>query len=143
MSCNVHWASLAMAALLSGCGMMPYELPPDADTAKLNLKTAGRAWICASGKGHSLDADESGYAIIPAGSRIVVGSSYFASGYNVNYSCAPRISFIPLKGMSYYQDFQIEAERCTSFVYRETDANPTGLALEPSMAVAGGCKGSP
>lgn len=130
------------AAFLFGCGLQPYKLPPNAPSARINVLTAQSSWICnANIPAQSLVADKEGYATIPAGERLVVGASYFVSGYNVNYSCYPRSNFIPEAGQSYYLDFQIEAERCTALVYKEAPHRPVGLEFEWSLAPGGGCPG--
>jgi len=134
------WSSLTALAL-SACGMTPYVVPDGAPTARLNLASAGqRAWICGTdGEGHTLTPDAEGYATIAAGERVVVGSSFYAQGYNVSYSCYPRVNFIPEVGRLYYQNFEIEAERCGVFIYREGADNPAGLGPEPSLRPGGAC----
>lgn len=128
------------AATLLGCATPQYHLPANAPNARINIKTAQSTWICnGSLPVHSLKADAEGYAIIPAGERLLIGTNYFASGYNVNYSCQPRSSFVPEPGQSYYLDFQIEAERCSALVYKEAPDRPVGLAFEASLAAGGGC----
>ncbi|PTU32985.1 hypothetical protein [Stenotrophobium rhamnosiphilum] len=138
----ISFRTLATAAtcfLLAACGMQPYKLPSNEPTAQLNLAVNKRAWICADGKSYALEPNQAGYVTIPAGHRIVVGSSFFEQGYNVQYSCYPRVNFVPKTGETYYQDFQIEAEKCTAFIYRETNTNPAGVDFEPSMRGSGSC----
>lgn len=125
---------------LFGCSMQPYKLPPNTPSARINVLKAPSAWICNSSiPPSSLVADRDGYAKIPAGKRLIVGANYFASGYNVNYSCNPRSSFVPEAGQSYYLDFEIEAERCTVLSYKEAPHHPVGLELEWSLAPGGNC----
>ncbi|MDP3859910.1 MAG: hypothetical protein Q8Q73_19285 [Stagnimonas sp.] len=142
MSPMTRAALLILSALaLNACGMTPYVIPEGAPTARINLNAAGqRAWICAAdGEGHTLTPDAEGYASIAAGERVVVGSSFYSQGYNVSYSCYPRVNFVPEAGGSYYQNFEIEAERCGVFIYREGADNPAGLAIEPSLRPGGAC----
>ncbi len=133
-------AAVAVSFFLTACGMQPYKLPSNEPTAQLNLAVNKRAWICSDGKSYTLQPDQSGLVTIPAGHRIVVGSSFFEQGYNVQYSCYPRVNFVPKTGETYYQDFQIEAEKCTAFIYRETNTNPAGVDFEPSMRNGGSCE---
>lgn len=125
---------------LFGCTMPPYKLPPNTPSARINIPKYQKSWICNSSlPAHSLVVDRDGYAKIPAGRRLIVGTSYFAEGYNVNYSCNPRSSFVPEAGQNYYFDFQIEADRCTALVYKEAPHSSVGLEFEKSLAPAGGC----
>ena len=113
---------------LAGCATyLPYELPPNAETVKIRLSTVPKPWICADGKPRALSLDEKGYATIPAGAPVTIGAGYTSGSANVTYSCSPRISFVPLRGETYQQDFDIESERCTARVYREVSTNPVGL----------------
>jgi hypothetical protein len=128
--------SAVLFVTLCGCAT-PYVLPPGVETAK--LKTNRAAWVCNEENKRAMLSVEGGYATIPAGSRITVGAHHSWHGYNVTFSCAPRISFVPLASVSYYQDVEVEGERCTAYVYREVDTNPVGLDLEPTMGRGQGC----
>lgn len=134
------FVAAASCLFLVACGMQPYKLPDNEPTAQLNLTASNNAWICSNGKPHSLTPDSSGHVAIPAGQRVVIGSSFHAQGYNVQYSCAPRVNFVPRSGEAYYQDFQIEAEKCYALIYRETPTNPAGVDFEPSMRGGGSCE---
>lgn len=127
--------------ILGGCAVAPpYELPAKSETARLKVASPTETWICADGAKRSFSPDKEGYAKIRAGERVIVGVQYSAQGYNVNYSCDPSVSFMPMAGESYYQDFQVEAEKCTAFIYREVTTNPVGLDFESSLDKGGRCK---
>lgn len=128
-----------VAALASLCGCAtPYEHPAGSASAKVKLSPGISTSICVDGKRMRLVADETGYATLPVGERITIVGNYYYSDGRVRYSCSPRISFVPREGESYYEDFEIEAERCTVFVYRQVNTNPVGLDFVPTMA-----RGSP
>jgi len=126
---------------LGGCGLEPYQLPDGVESARLKVApNVSRAWVCdASSSIKKLMPDESGYAVIPAGHRVTIGASFVATGYHVTYSCFPKIGLVPVAGASYYQDFETEAERCTSLIFREVTTNPVGLDFEPSEGGAIAC----
>jgi hypothetical protein len=131
LRCGAALAGLA----LSGCAEQ-YVLPAGAETAR--LKISRHAWICNDNK-RAMLSSEGDYAAIPASRRITVGANHSWQGYNVTYSCAPRVSFVPVGGASYYQDVEVEGERCTAFVYREVTTNPIGLDFMPTMDRGQGC----
>lgn len=133
------WLVAITSVLLSGCFITPYKHPSGQPAARINVKAANSPFLCTKGKQYSLTAGQSGYTKIPANERVTIGSNFTASGYNVTYSCAPRISFEPKEGELYYQDFEIESNRCMAFVYREVDINPAGVDFEPSVGAAGDC----
>ncbi len=127
--------------ILGGCPVGPrYELPLHSETAKLKVASLTQSWICAQGAKRSFSPDKDGYATIRAGERVIVGVQYSGQGYNVTYSCDPSVSFIPWAGESYYQDFQIEAEKCTAIIYREVRTNPVGLDFVSNLDKGGSCK---
>lgn len=127
--------------LTSGCAVV-YHPPEGAAVARLNLKSEGNKWICAAGKLQTLKADSSGYADIPAGSRVTIGASYNNYVYNgVSTSCNPKSSIVPEAGQRYYIDFEIEAERCYALIFKEDAASRTGLALDPTFGKATDCLG--
>ena len=139
MTSRVILASIAMLAL-SACGLQPYRMPPNTPNARINVASAQSTWICKTNlPAQRLVPDQQGYAQIPAGESLTVGASFFASGYNVNYSCYPRSSFVPEVGKAYYLDFQIDSEHCTAFVYKEAPEKPAGLDFENSFHPGGYC----
>jgi hypothetical protein len=127
---------LCGSLFLTACST-PYTLPVGVETAK--VKVADISWICDGGNIKTLKPNEKGYADIPAGNRITLGVNYFADGGNVTYRCSPRVNFIPQAKSSYYQDFQIEAEKCTAFIYKEVLTNPVGLDFDPTLTPGGAC----
>lgn len=132
----------ALAVMLAGCASI-YKLPAEAPSAKLNLKgSAGVKWVCVAGQRQNLQPDASGYADIPAGQRVTIGSMYSNYVYGgVSTSCNPRSSIIPEAGQRYYIDFQIEAERCTAFIFKEDPRHRTGLALDATWGTSADCAG--
>ncbi|WP_420474898.1 hypothetical protein [Noviherbaspirillum sp. ST9] len=126
----------AAASLLAGCAT-PYELQLETGqgSALLNIKGDWQRWICRDGARKVLQPDEKGYAAIPAGERITVGTSF----YGGNASCSARSSFIPMAGERYFLDFDIESEKCFSLPYREVSYNRVGLALVHTAAPSGEC----
>ena len=130
-------------ALTSGCAVVPeYRAPQGAAVARLNLKSQGSKWICVSGQRQRLVADSTGYADIPVGSRLTIGSNYYNYVYGgVSTSCNPRSSIVPQPGQRYYIDFEIESERCYAFIFREDGASRTGLALDPTFGQSSDCPG--
>ncbi|MBQ0929410.1 hypothetical protein KAK07_19435 [Ideonella sp. 4Y16] len=142
---NTSRLALALAAitLASGCAVVPeYRAPQGAAVARLNLKSPGNKWICLAGQRQRLVADSTGYADIPAGNRVTIGSSYYNYVYGgVSTSCSPRSSIIPEAGQRYYIDFEIEAERCFAFIFKEDATHRTGLALDPTFGQSTDCFG--
>lgn len=135
--------AVSVIALASGCAVVPeYRAPQGTAIARLNLKSYGNKWICVSGKPQKLVADSTGYADIPAGARLTIGSNYYNYVYGgVSTSCNPRSSIVPQQGQQYYMDFQIEAERCYALIFKEDSTNRTGLALDPSFGQSLDCLG--
>jgi hypothetical protein len=129
---------VAAIPMLWGCAT-PYEHPASAASAKLKLSANISTSMCVDGKPLRLVADEAGYATIPVGQRLTLIGHFYRSDGRTTYSCSPRISFVPRQGESYFQDFEVEAERCTAFVYREVNTNPVGLDLVPTMARGAAC----
>ncbi|MCU0973944.1 MAG: hypothetical protein MUF80_08335 [Burkholderiales bacterium] len=131
---------MALAILaLAGCAGF-YSPAPDAITASLNVKSVPTPWICVDGKRQLLSKDTSGYAPIPAGGRVTVGSSFYNYVYQgVSTSCSARSSLVPVPGQKYYLDFEIEAERCTALVFKEDPSSRTGLALESTLRPSSEC----
>jgi hypothetical protein len=138
-----HVVSILAIALVSGCAAVPeYRVPQGTETARLNLKSNASKWVCVAGQRLKLVADSTGYADIPAGNRLTIGSNYYNYVYGgVSTSCNPRSSIIPEAGQRYYIDFEIEAERCYAFIFREGAKNRTGLAFEPTVGPSTDCFG--
>ena len=138
---NMVWkwgAALAVVGL-TGCSTI-YKQPAGAPSARLNLRGAlGVKWICVSGQRQDLQPDPTGYADIPAGQRVTIGVMYNNYGGVVHSSCNPRSSFVPVAGQRYYLDFQVEAERCTDFIYKVDPSNRTGLALDSTLGAGTEC----
>jgi hypothetical protein len=136
------FAAVGLAAVLTGCATF-YKQSAEAPSAKLNTTgSAGVKWVCIAGQRQHLQPDASGYADIPAGQRVTIGSMYHNSVYGgVSTSCNPRSSIIPEAGQRYYIDFQIEAERCTAFIFKEDPKHRTGLALDPTWGTSVECAG--
>jgi len=131
---------VVVVSLLSGCGVLPqYHAAPGASTAKLNLKSAGSKWICVSGERHRLVGDSTGYADIPAGARLTIGSNYYYNDGYVSTSCNPRTSLVPEPSQRYYIDFEIESDRCFALIFKEDATTRTGLALEPTLSRSSEC----
>jgi hypothetical protein len=130
------------AVALTGCATI-YSQPAGAPAARLNLKgSQGVKWVCVAGQRQNLQADSTGYADIPAGQRVTIGSAYYNYVYGgVSTSCNPRSSIIPEAGQRYYIDFEIEAERCTAFIFKEDPAHRTGLALDRTWGTSVECAG--
>jgi hypothetical protein len=131
--------SIALLALLSSACMSTYRHPEGAPFAKVQVSKAGTPWLCNGGARLRLRADEAGLATIPTGKRITVGLNYVASGYNVTYSCFPFVSVLPAENMIYLQDFETEDEKCSAILYRKTDDQRIGLAMEPTLDSSGNC----
>lgn len=126
--------------LVSGCTIPKYTVPAGIDVAKVTFSTNSYKRICVAGKRHWLDVDSTGYATIPAGSRetiIIDYSNYVYQGTST--SCSARSSFVPQAGQKYYVDFQIEGNRCYAIPFKESNANRTGLEIEPSLAPSMEC----
>lgn len=137
---SVKFAGCLLLTGMAGCGLEPYQLPDGAESARLKVAANVNPWVCdESNPIKKLVPDESGYAVIPAGHRVTIGSSFVASGYHVIYSCYPKVSLIPVAGTSYYQNFETEAEHCTSLIFKEVTTNPVGLDFEPSEGVGMAC----
>jgi hypothetical protein len=132
-----------IVALTSGCGTVPeYHAPPGAAVAKLNLKSQGSKWVCVSGQRQWLTPDSTGYANIPVGRRLTIGSDYHNDVYGgVSTSCNPRSSIVPQSGQHYYIDFEIEAEHCNAFIFKEDATSRTGLALDSTFEHSSECSG--
>ena len=132
------------ALLLGGCKIIPtYHLPKGAEYAKVNLKdlnSNANPRLCLGDQVYQLPKDPDGYARVPSGERVSVGVFFFNYVYNgVSSSCMAGSSFIPHANLSYYLNFEIEAERCTALVYREGVSNRIGLGFEPSLAPSRTC----
>ena len=85
--------------LASGCAVIGYRAPEGVPVAKINIKSEGNKWICISGERHNLRADSEGYADIPAGNRVTIGSRYNNYVYGgISTSCNPSSSIIPKAG---------------------------------------------
>jgi hypothetical protein len=143
MRLTVAFRVLPVAAVLSACGVLPtYQQPPEAPAARLNTSSAGNKWICVDSKPHRLASGPDGYAVLPAGRRVTVGSNYYNSVYGgTTTSCNPRLSFVPLAGQSYFMDFEIEDGRCNIVTYKEVKTNRIGLELDPTMEPSWECPG--
>lgn len=146
MSKWINVLFISTVALTSGCASVPeYRAPQGAAVARLNIKSQGSKWICVAGQSQRLVADSTGYADIPAGSRLTIGSSYYSSYHNgfgmAHMSCNPRSSIIPEPGQHYYIDFEIESELCYAFIFKEDATNRTGLAFEPTFGPPSDCSG--
>lgn len=129
-------AAIAMLGAACGCHSLPaYRHRPGADTARITLAGSGEEWMCFQGQAHALQGDAAGYADIPAGARVTVGSRYNQRGGR----CSPSASFIPKAGQRYHIDLQLAAEHCHATVYIEDPGTMTGLLREPSARPARGC----
>lgn len=117
-----------------------YNAPSGGTTAKLNTFGGGEKWICVNNKIQKLISDSQHYATIPAGDRITVGTEFYADNGYVITKCSPRSSFIPQPNLTYYIDFEIENEKCTSLVYKEDKSNRAGLSLEATLQRSNECR---
>ncbi|HVI57451.1 MAG TPA: hypothetical protein VM619_01060 [Luteimonas sp.] len=139
---NVVFRSIlpGLAMLLaSGC-MTTYKMAPGTPAAKIEIMKGATAWICADTPPQLLVRDRQGEAAIPADRRVTVGVNFVSSDGYMNYSCSPSVSFTPVAGAAYYQDFETENEACTALVYRKTADARVGLAFEETMDRGGpGC----
>lgn len=132
-----------MAVLLISCAHTPPYVPAGGSPiAQLNLSQSGELTLCTQGQRFALKPNEQKYAAVPAGQRVTVNHSFFAQGYNVNYSCHSGISFIPEAGQSYFTNFELRNERCILMVFREDSRSRVGLTLEPSMGRPLACEGA-
>ena len=128
--------------LLTACFIPKYQAKSEEETAQLKISKNDNAlsWACISGKPHSLVFDSSGYAKIPAGQRLTLGLKFDNYVYQgVSTYCNPRASIIPEAGKKYFQDLEIEAERCTAFIYRETISNKVGLDFDETFKASREC----
>jgi hypothetical protein len=137
---------IAMLAVVSACttsSVMPGAdpLPRDGDlaTAKLNTRSAGTEWLCVDHRRHPLVPDANGYALLPAGARVTIGSDAAAPGRTGGRTCLASASFVPKAGQSYFLGFEAQGGRCAAFVYREVRTNRIGLGLESSLEPAADC----
>jgi hypothetical protein len=136
---------VAVVAMVSACttsSVMPGSasaLPQGGRTvAKLNTRSAGTEWLCVDHRRHPLVPDAHGYAILPAGTRVTIGSDA-AIAHSGARTCVASASFVPKAGQSYFLGFETEGGRCAAFVYREVRTNRIGLGLESSLEPAADC----
>jgi hypothetical protein len=138
---------ISVLAVVSACttaSVMPggdaLQDEGDRPVARLNTRSAGTEWMCVDNHRRPLLPDANGYAALPAGARVTIGSD--AAG-NVPrpgaHTCIASASFVPKAGQSYFLGFETEGGRCAAFVYREVHTNRMGLGLEPTLAPAADC----
>lgn len=135
--------AVSAITLATGCTILPdYRAPQGTAVARVNLKGEGKKWICVSGQRFGILADSTGYADIPADGRLTIGSKYNAVIGEFIVSCNPRASIIPVPGGRYYVDFEIEAEKCYTTIFKEDPESRTGLALDATFGQSSDCFGS-
>ena len=128
--------------LASGCAVIGYRAPEGVPVAKINIKSEGNKWICISGERHNLRAESEGYADIPAGNRVTIGSRYNNYVYGgISTSCNPSSSIIPKAGQRYYIDFDFDSKRCYALIFKEDPGSRSGLALDPTFGPSSDCLG--
>jgi hypothetical protein len=101
---------ISMLAVVSACttsSLMPGAdpLPRDGDraTAKLNARSVGTEWLCVDHRRHPLVADANGYALLPAGARVTIGSDAARTLSRAGgHACIASASFVPKAGQSYF-----------------------------------------
>ena len=136
---------ISVLAVVSACttaSVMPGGDAPTRDlvTARLNTRSAGTEWMCVDHHRQPLAADANGYAVLPAGARVTIGSDAARDVPGTGArTCIASASFVPKSGQSYYLGFEAEQGRCAAFVYREVRTNRMGLGLEATLAPAADC----
>ena len=138
---------ISVLAVVSACttaSVMPGgdALTGDRDlvTARLNTRSAGTEWMCVDHHRQPLVADANGYAVLPAGTRVTIGSDAARDVPGTGArTCIASASFVPKAGQAYFLGFETEQGRCAAFVYREVRTNRMGLGLEATLAPAADC----
>ena len=126
---------IGAAAFMTACGVVPYQPTPQDVLVPVKLVGMGSPRMCRDGKLYSLPADASGESVkVPSGQRITFGTFMYFDGYNVSYSCLPRVSFVPEAGRTYVSNSGLRDQRCFVEVVREDLSRDTGVAPELSLA---------
>jgi hypothetical protein len=131
-----QWLAVGgVAALLSGCGAMPYQPAPNEVMAPVRFLGLGRPLMCKDGKVYSLNTVANTNVVnVPAGQRISFGASIRSEGYNVVYTCGAWLGFVPEAGRSYVANSGLAGGgRCFTELVREDAAKDTGVSVEPSI----------
>lgn len=130
-----HASIVALVSLLlSGCvGLQPYPFKQGQSVALVDVGHVPAAWMCTDEGRYSLVPDKQKLAIVPAGKRISVFSFVYIQGYQMNWTCAPGISFTPAAGTRYYGNVEIANQACRMEVYKGGADNRVGLDIDTTI----------
>jgi len=135
----INVAIVFLLISITGCASSPrYKFTKNEPRVEVTNSGYGGVSMCKDYKYYTPVSKEknSGVIMVPAGDRITLMKNVFFSGYNVSFSCYPRLSFIPKEGEKYIVNADISPEGCYVELVKLDGSKETGISVEPSVAGA-------
>jgi len=111
-----------------------YEHQEGEKTARVKTDSGHITGCFEDNKGYVFKIDSDGYARIPTNGRFTIVDSFVAE----RGLCTVRTKFLPLEGEAYHIHM-VHGYSCQTSVYKETQGNEIGVAVEPTQQKGQAC----